>query len=128
MVLAAGTEVKCKGRRDGYVLFKRHKGVKVLEIEARSVELHPDVVAGEEAIRRFNLAENDIFVTPPEAHEIASRAVGWDTAAAFDPCAASADIGRDDQGQLIDGLCSALQIGHSAIRHSVAAANGFPSA
>ena len=76
------------------MLFRRRKGVKVLEIGAQSVELHPDVVAGEEAIVRFGLAENDIFVTPPKAHAIASEAVGWNTTTTFDPCAAPADIAR----------------------------------
>ena len=58
------------------------------------MELHPDVVAPEEAIVRFGLATNDILVTPPQAHAIASEAVGWNTATAFDPCAAPADIAR----------------------------------
>ena len=87
------------------MLFRRRKGVKVLEIGAQSVELHPDVVASEEAIVRFGLAENDVFKTPPEAHAIASEAVGWITATAMDPCAAPADIGRDANGKLVDGLC-----------------------
>lgn len=54
---------------------------------------------------KIALEENDIFVTPPKAHAIASEAVGWNTATAFDPCAAPADIGRDANGRLVDGLC-----------------------
>jgi hypothetical protein len=80
-----GQEVRVTAKEGGRVLFSagRKKG----GVVRQEVELHPDVIAGEEAIDRFGIKPNDIFVTPAVAHRIMSEHVGWDTAdPAKDPC------------------------------------------
>ena len=67
------------------------------------VRLHPDVVSGEEALKQFDLRENDIFQTPQIAHQIMTEACGWDTAKAFDPCSLPQQIARNADGSLVDG-------------------------